>query len=202
MSDVDAAKHLLNAAKLISQDFQVGRQIHNDSGIPVKIDAESVPVGIRQQRCGFIGSSSGAKSIAWALQHALSDDFDITVWDQMAFSPSSFSMEALENVGRETDFAILVVTPDDFRLKGSEVSIIPRDNVIFEIGYFFGLLGRERVFLVSEKEHRPQLPSDLFGITQITFRLHGNGKLPPSIGPAATQIRHALNLLQFPKFPK
>ncbi len=46
---------------------------------------------------------------------------------------------------------------------------VPRDNVIFESGMFMGKLGRRRTFLVCDVDDKIKLPSDLKGLTCVTY---------------------------------
>ena len=46
----------------------------------------------------------------------------------------------------KTDFAVLVLTPDDITLSRGTTIASPRDNAIFELGLFMGTNGRNRTF--------------------------------------------------------
>ncbi|MEL7433910.1 MAG: TIR domain-containing protein, partial [Chloroflexota bacterium] len=39
-----------------------------------------------------------------------------------------------------------------------------RQNVILELGFFIGRLGRERVFVLHKRDDNFELPSDIFGV--------------------------------------
>jgi Predicted nucleotide-binding protein containing TIR-like domain len=69
-------------------------------------------------------------------------------------------VESADDVG----FAVVLLTPDD--LGGSAAASAPaaraRQNVIFELGYFAGKLGRGRVCLLRKGE--VEIPSDLYGV--------------------------------------
>ena len=90
------------------------------------------------------------------------------------------------------DFATLVLTPDDLALSRSKLSPSPRDNVIFELGFFVGSIGRDRCFIVYDRTSDLKLPSDLSNITAATYEPHGSGELQPALGAAATQIESAI----------
>ncbi len=72
----------------------------------------------------------------------------------------------IEKFESEADvgFAVILLTPDD--IGGSSTASTPnaraRQNVIFELGYFTGKLGRGRVMLL--KKGSPEIPSDLYGV--------------------------------------
>jgi predicted nucleotide-binding protein len=68
-------------------------------------------------------------------------------------------IEAHSNV----NFAIVLLTPDDFGAQqGGQAQSRARQNVILELGYFIGRLGRERV--CAFKAGDIELPSDVFGV--------------------------------------
>lgn len=78
-------------------------------------------------------------------------------------------IEKLETESSEVGYAIILLTADDLGRAKEEGELSPRarQNVIFEMGYFMGKLGRERVVLLYD-EHVNQ-PSDIFGITYYTI---------------------------------
>ncbi|MGC2112484.1 MAG: nucleotide-binding protein, partial [Candidatus Korobacteraceae bacterium] len=57
-------------------------------------------------------------------------------------------IEKLERFGRDCDFSLIVLTSDDETPTGGGRA---RQNVIHELGYFHGVLGRNRVLLLKEK---------------------------------------------------
>jgi len=68
------------------------------------------------------------------------------------------------NVG----FAVVLLTPDDLgttKDKRSELKARARQNVIFELGYFIGKLGRKRVCVLHKK--KVEIPSDYKGILYV-----------------------------------
>ena len=73
-------------------------------------------------------------------------------------------IEKYEQSAAEVGFAVVLMTPDDM---GAAVSSDvqnqrARQNVIFELGYFAGKLGRGRVCLL--RKGNVEIPSDLFGV--------------------------------------
>lgn len=70
-------------------------------------------------------------------------------------------------------FAVVLLTPDDEGCaKGSELEPRARQNVLLELGYFIGKLGRDRVCAL--KRGRVEIPSDFAGVVWETFDA-GNG---------------------------
>ncbi len=73
-------------------------------------------------------------------------------------------IEKLENYASQVAFAVVLLTPDDL---GGPTSVPAqaaraRQNVIFELGYFVGKLGRGRACLLRKGE--VEIPSDLYGV--------------------------------------
>lgn len=135
----------------------------------------------------FIGSSRESVAVADSIQAGLSrHPVRATVWTNGVFGPSDFTLEALERAAQESDFAILVLGPDDRIISRKRPHLAPRDNVILELGLFVGALGRRRVFLVLPRGLDLKLPTDMLGITPVMFdhasdpsTLHAN--LAPSV---------------------
>jgi predicted nucleotide-binding protein len=143
----------------------------------------------------FIMSSSEALKIAQALQASLSHEYLPVVWTNGVFQASSYPIESLEKQLENSDFAIAVAQPDDTTTSRGVEQRSPRDNVIFELGFFMGRLGRKRTVLVEPREEEIKLPSDLTGITTLTYK-YGDGKdLQARLAPACTAIRDLINEL-------
>lgn len=140
----------------------------------------------------FIGSSAEGLSVAKALQVNLDRCAEVKLWNQGVFGLSQFPLESLVDMLASVDFATLVLTPDDLALSRSKLSPSPRDNVIFELGFFVGSIGRDRCFIVYDRTSDLKLPSDLSNITAATYEPHGSGELQPALGAAATQIESAI----------
>lgn len=77
-------------------------------------------------------------------------------------------IEKFEAHSSDVSFAIVLLSPDD---KGCTVNSFPdevkfraRQNVILELGYFIGKLGRDRVFVLHKSSNDFELPSDIMGV--------------------------------------
>lgn len=73
-------------------------------------------------------------------------------------------IEKFEDHSKRAPFAIVLLTPDDNGGKAGSSDVRPRarQNVIFELGYFIGKLGRNRVCALHKGDL--ELPSDFGGI--------------------------------------
>lgn len=79
-------------------------------------------------------------------------------------------IEKFERRAAKSDYAIVVLTPDDEgRAKNStstDLNDRARQNVILELGYFYAKLGREKVAVIH---HGVELPSDIAGVNYIRY---------------------------------
>ena len=73
-------------------------------------------------------------------------------------------IEKFENEGNDVGFAVVLLTADDKgrKNKARTMQSRARQNVVFEMGYFMALLGRERVMLLLQEG--VEEPSDLKGV--------------------------------------
>ena len=73
-------------------------------------------------------------------------------------------IEKFETYAKQVGFAVVLLTPDDLggSASASSQSARARQNVIFELGYFVGKLGRGRACLLRKGEI--EIPSDLYGV--------------------------------------
>ena len=78
-------------------------------------------------------------------------------------------IEKLEDCANKAGFAIVLLTPDDVGALKDEVEegnkSRARQNVVFELGYFMGKLGRERVCPLFKGEI--EKPSDIDGVVYV-----------------------------------
>lgn len=78
-------------------------------------------------------------------------------------------IEKFEHHATQAAYAIIVLTPDDHGGPATHDTTNPRarQNVIFEMGYFYGILGRHRVCALLHPD--VEIPSDTDGIIYIRF---------------------------------
>ncbi|MEO0551081.1 MAG: TIR domain-containing protein [Pseudomonadota bacterium] len=93
-------------------------------------------------------------------------------------------------IGHDAKFAIVLVSGDDLGGERSKVKRLwvgkwalkrrARQNVILELGYFFGRLGWERVFVLQREDRAAfrdfETPSDLNGVPFFSFSSEGKWK--------------------------
>jgi hypothetical protein len=152
----------------------------------------------------FIGSSKEGQSIADSMKDQINknceDWLQAETWsDGNVFSLNNSALHSLVTASRKFDYGILVASKDDIRKSRGKQSIVPRDNVIFEMGMFLGSLGLTRAFLLVEKE--ASLPTDYNGITVSYFQRDVPGSLENAIDQiikAISNTRHTFSLRPAP----
>lgn len=108
------------------------------------------------------------------LREQSSDSTDFKKWQRNTAVAIEYSFERHADVS----FAIALLTPDDAgSLSGKTEDLRPRarQNVIFELGYFIGRLGREGVCALTRGE--VEIPSDYSGVVYIHLDVGGGWKL-------------------------
>jgi CRP/FNR family cyclic AMP-dependent transcriptional regulator len=138
----------------------------------------------------FIISSAEALPIARQIQVAFEHDpFMCTIWTDGVFKIANYSLQSLEDQVDDSDFAIAIAHADDLTESRGKDWPSPRDNVIFELGLFMGRLGRARAILMEPREEKVKLPSDLAGVTTITYRYETGKDAAALIAPACSKLR-------------
>jgi len=79
-------------------------------------------------------------------------------------------IEKFEHYAQTCSYAIAVFTPDDEVTSGGETYLQARPNVIYELGWFCGRLGRSGVMLILKEG--TSLFSDFGGIIQKRFKIN------------------------------
>ena len=118
----------------------------------------------------FLGSSGKQADLLRSLTHGLEDVAHVEPWTAI-FNPGVSTLERLEELTREVDFAAFVFAQDDWTAAGGQPDgdgqASPRDNVVFEAGLFGGALGMRRTFILHA--NGAKLPTDLLGLTCVRY---------------------------------
>lgn len=135
-----------------------------------------------------------AECIRAGLQH---EDAVVEIWsDDHIFPPGGYPIEALERGVNEADLGIAIAQPDDLVRSRDRSAPTPRDNVIFELGFFMSRLGRARTLLLVPRAEDVKLPSDFKGLTPLFYVAPGPGDEPSTVlGPVIYQIKRRLREL-------
>jgi hypothetical protein len=142
----------------------------------------------------FIASSVEGLDIAWAIQENLRHVAECTVWTQGVFELNESNIETLLKSLDRFEYGVFVFNSDDVAKIRQKTVNVTRDNVIFELGLFYGSHGKQRNFIIAPQGVNLHIPTDLLGIAPATFDpSHSDGNLTAALGPACTQITRAIN---------
>jgi predicted nucleotide-binding protein len=140
----------------------------------------------------FIICSKEALEVAEEIRLGLSfSDMVVVLWsDDMIFPAGSYPIEALEHQVLAADFGIAVASPDDLVRARDRTEKAPRDNVIFELGFFMSQLGKNRTFLLVPNAMDVKIPSDFKGITPLHYdEAAPDRDLSTALGPTVTRLK-------------
>lgn len=144
----------------------------------------------------FVASSTENLDVAYAVQKALENEAEVTVWDQGVFGPTDFILEAIYRQLDSSDFGVFVLMPDDRTYSRGKTVATPRDNVVFELGLFMGALGRHRSFVLYPEglnKVKVKLPIDILGLVSARFSTtRADGNTDAAVSAACHSIRRII----------
>lgn len=157
----------------------------------------------------FAGSSREAIEYVDAVHEQLSPYVEVTPWSAGVFQAMEYPAESLEQQLENNDFAIFIFSPDDLVTIREKTYFTARDNVVFELGLFWGKLGRNRVFCIIPNEIPEALqreiisgfriPTDLNGLNILTYEVRDDDNVQAAVNVACRQmIRRMQELGPFP----
>jgi CRP/FNR family cyclic AMP-dependent transcriptional regulator len=144
----------------------------------------------------FVGSSVEGLPVAKQIQLGMKHEpVEVRVWTDGIFGPGGVAVDKLSEQVDQADFAVFVFGPDDKVASRDHEHYAPRDNVVFEMGMFISQLGRSRAYLVKEQSSDIKIPSDLLGITPLTYVADPKAKWEVVLGPVCTEIARIIKEL-------
>lgn len=118
----------------------------------------------------FIASSKEYLPFAEAIQNGIkSSNTIVKVWTDGIFEASDTTIESLVSVIETYDFGIVIFGADDLVESRGNEKPAPRDNVILELGLMIGAFGRARTFIAKPHSLDIKIPTDLLGVTCLSF---------------------------------
>jgi len=141
--------------------------------------ASSPPQGTHGERTIFVvhGRSEATKLAVHGFLRDVAELESVVLHDQP--SQGRTIIEKFEDYAERAAFAVVLLTGDDHARTASqgdgEPELRARQNVVFELGFFFGALGRHRVAVLYEPG--VELPSDIDGLIYIPLDDGGGWKL-------------------------
>lgn len=77
------------------------------------------------------------------------------------FRPGGTILDEIETASKSCIGGVFLFTKDDDLISGDQAHAAPRDNVLFEAGYFMHAMGRERTLII--REEGTKMPADIGG---------------------------------------
>ena len=116
---------------------------------------------LEQRRDVFLGYCSSSTEAAQNLKRFLEKDLDATVLDwQTDFTPGRTILQEIERAAARCSAGIFLFTKDDKLTDDAQVDkAVPRDNVVFEAGYFIQAKDKDRVLIA--RQAGAKMPADL-----------------------------------------
>jgi predicted nucleotide-binding protein len=115
---------------------------------------------LKQRRDVFLGYCNCASGTAVAIKGFL-NELGVTVLDwKVDFVPSDMILSRIKQAASCCGSGIFLFTKDD-PMEGAPDQMAPRDNVVFEAGFFCHAKGQKRVLIIREKGAK--IPADLGG---------------------------------------
>lgn len=116
---------------------------------------------IDDRRHIFFGYSGKAKDTANQIIRYL-DSIDVSVRDwQTDFRPAGVILDEIEHAAKTCLGGVFLFSKDDDLVGGDTSHAAPRDNVVFEAGFFMHAVGRERTLII--REEGTKMPADIGG---------------------------------------
>ena len=139
---------------------------------------------VRERRDIFLGYCGTSEGTARNLKRFIEREIGATVLDWGTdFIEGRTIIEEIEEAARRTSGGVFLFTKDD-PLEGAEGLAAPRDNVVFEAGFFAHAKGRGRFLIV--REEGAKMPADLGGSIYVKLTDRTN------IGPLEVRLKRFL----------
>lgn len=160
----------------------------------------------------FIGSSTEALDYVHAVHELLTSYAEVTPWSAGSFQAMDYPMESLEQQLKSSDFAVFIFSPDDIvQMRGKQYFAV-RDNTLFEMGLFWGKLGRERVFCIIPDSVPTEfdgkivdgyhIPTDLTGLTVLKYEQRTDKNYQAAVNVACSHIAKIIQELKHFRDPE
>lgn len=100
----------------------------------------------------FFGYCSKANSTAGAIKHYMEESLKLKVIDWVSdFNMGRVILDEIHTAISSSKYGVFLFSPDDDPVGENEKQRPPRDNVIFEAGYFMSAHGRDRTIIIVQE---------------------------------------------------
>jgi hypothetical protein len=120
---------------------------------------------VRQSKHVFLGYSSQATEVANLIYKFVNEKLKVSVFDWRDFAIGETIWKSIERAERLTSCGIFLFMADDTVTTAGLQHRSPRDNVVYEAGYFAGAKGLSRSIIIYEEGAK--VPTDLGGILNL-----------------------------------
>jgi hypothetical protein len=142
---------------------------------------------VKRRRDVFLGYSTPASAVARTIRARLEGQGVALIDWERDFRKGAGILSEIEDAAARCSAAILLFTRDELLHADAAGLAPPRDNVLFEAGYFTSKMGKERVLVVREDDAK--MPADLGGDIYVSFR---NGETEKMLSGVMEFIRDRL----------
>ncbi len=120
----------------------------------------------------FFGySGKGTDPANRIIKYLTSLDVKVRDW-QIDFKPAGTILGEIEESAKKSLGGIFLFTKDDDMVSGDQSYAAPRDNVVFEAGYFMHAVGKERTLII--REDGAKMPADVGGTIYLDLKDRNN----------------------------
>ena len=122
----------------------------------------------------FVSSDEEGREIAMAIGRRLECEQMTVVhrWDEQFMRSDWIVLDKLREAAKRCDHAVFVLAQDNQpSLRGDKDALVGRNNMLFELGMFTAILGREATFIVvPEQDSSIIRPSNITGSDLLTYK--------------------------------
>lgn len=165
-------EHKAHSLALLKQAVASLEERLSEVGVPVLGRLSEMPDEVSRKVFVVHGQDTGAReAVARFLERT---GFEPIVLHEQANQGRTIIEKFEEHSA--VGFAVVLLTPDDMGgIAGGAMHPRARQNVILELGYFIGRLGRDKVCALKSGDI--ELPSDIFGVVWTAFDAGGGWKV-------------------------
>jgi predicted nucleotide-binding protein len=141
---------------------------------------------VKEYKDVFLGYSSNARDVADKISEFLTTEVGVSVFDWHEPVAGEAIWELVARAEQYTRCGIFLFMGDDTIISEDKHRVAPRDNVVYEAGYFAGAKGKACSIIIHERDTK--LPSDLDGIIHLPLDRKELGPLEVSLRRQITQM--------------
>jgi predicted nucleotide-binding protein len=175
----EGKKKLINLLKVIVHDMEIDLEVNKEENEKQTHSKEAINKGVNETSYKIFIVHGHNNEMKEAVARTIEkQDLEAIILHEQP-NKSKTIIEKFE-ANSDVDFAVVLFSADDmaYSKHGSpdNAHYRARQNVIFELGFFIGALGRERVVVLHEADVIIEIPSDYSGVLYIPYDKKGAWK--------------------------